>query len=190
MKSSLWREHVLPFTLLLGLLAAATLAGDYVLHRLDLVWVGRYMGIPGTLLIIGSLYYSARKRKWVTTGDPKSLLTMHEFGTWLGSLMVLIHAGIHFNALLPWLAILMLLITVASGLIGKDLLKKANETLKLRRSELIQSGLSVEETDKELFLDSITVDLMKKWRIVHMPITLLLAFLVLMHIISVLMFSK
>jgi hypothetical protein len=29
MISSLWRRHVLPFTLLLGLLAAATLAGDY-----------------------------------------------------------------------------------------------------------------------------------------------------------------
>ncbi len=27
--------------------------------------------------------------KWVTKGDPKSLLTMHEFSAWLGSLMVL-----------------------------------------------------------------------------------------------------
>jgi hypothetical protein len=40
------------------LLAAGTLAGDYLLHRLDLVWVGRYLGIPGTLLIIASLVYS------------------------------------------------------------------------------------------------------------------------------------
>ena len=101
MKSSLWREHVLPFTLLLGVLAAATLAGDYVLHRFNLVWVGRYMGIPGTLLIIGSLYYSLRKRKFVSAGDPKTLLKLHEFSAWLGSLMVLIHAGIHFNAILP-----------------------------------------------------------------------------------------
>jgi len=122
MKSSLWREHVLPFTLLLGLLAAATLAGDYLLHRLNLVCVGRYMGIPGTLLIIGSLYYSARKRKWVSRGDPKSLLTMHEFGTWLGSLMVLIHAGVHFNAILPWLATVAMGVNVVSGMVGKMLL--------------------------------------------------------------------
>ena len=53
--TSLWRQHILPFTALLGLLAAATLAGDYFLHRLNLVWVGRYLGIPGTILIIGSL---------------------------------------------------------------------------------------------------------------------------------------
>ncbi len=52
MTTSLWRQHILPFTLLLGLLAAATLAGDYLLHRMNLVWVGRYLGIPGTLLII------------------------------------------------------------------------------------------------------------------------------------------
>ena len=86
MNRSLWRQHVLPFTLLLGLLAAATLAGDYVLHRLNLVWVGRYLGIPGTLLIIGSLVYSLRKRKYISSGQPKSLLKWHEFSAWLGSL--------------------------------------------------------------------------------------------------------
>ena len=53
--ASLWRKHILPFTLLVTLLGVATVIGDYLLHRLDLVWVGRYLGIPGTLLIIGSL---------------------------------------------------------------------------------------------------------------------------------------
>jgi hypothetical protein len=57
MMTSLWRQHILPFSLLLGLLAAGTIAGDYVLHSLNLVWVGRYLGIPGTLLIIVSLIY-------------------------------------------------------------------------------------------------------------------------------------
>jgi hypothetical protein len=46
MSTSLWRQHVLPFVMLLGLLAAAALAGDYLLHRLNLVWIGRYLGIP------------------------------------------------------------------------------------------------------------------------------------------------
>ena len=64
---SLWSQHILPFTLLVALLAAGTLAGDFLLHRLDLVWVGRYLGIPGTLLIIASLVYSLRKRKVIAT---------------------------------------------------------------------------------------------------------------------------
>lgn len=104
--------------------------------------------------------------------------------------MLLVHAGIHFNAILPWLAILMLLIAVASGLVGKFLLKKSNETLKIKMQELIKSGLSKEDADKELFFDSITVDLMKKWRVVHLPITLILGLLSLMHIITIIMFGK
>lgn len=44
--STLWRQQVLPFSVALGLLAAATMAGDMVLHRFNLVWVGRYLGIP------------------------------------------------------------------------------------------------------------------------------------------------
>ncbi len=59
----LWQKYVLPFALILGLLAAATLAGDFVLHQFNLVWVGRYLGIAGTLIIFVSLYYSARKMK-------------------------------------------------------------------------------------------------------------------------------
>ena len=101
MTSSLWRHHILPFTFLVGLLAAVTLAGDYLLHRLNLVWVGRYLGIPGTLLIIASLVYSLRKRKYIKTGNPKKLLTLHEFGTWIGASLVLIHAGIPFQIHTP-----------------------------------------------------------------------------------------
>src|SRR4030066_1597312 len=109
MTSSLWRQYILPFPLLLGLLAAGPLAGDYLLHRLNLVWIGRYLGIPGTLLIIGSLVYSLRKRKFITAGNPKTLLPLHEIGTGLGALVGVLHAGVHFNAILPWLA------TVAMG---------------------------------------------------------------------------
>lgn len=188
MKSSLWREHVLPFTVLLGLLAAATLAGDYALHRLNLVWVGRYLGIPGTLLIIGSLYYSARKRKWVTTGDPKSLLKMHEFGTWLGSLMVLIHAGIHFNAILPWLATVAMGVNVISGMVGKMLLKQSRQHVQSERERFQLRGLSKSEVEQAVFWDSVTLGAMAQWRKVHIPIFIVFAVLALGHIFSIFLF--
>lgn len=188
MKSSLWRAHVLPFTLLLGLLAVATLAGDYVLHRLNLVWVGRYMGIPGTLLIIGSLYYSARKRKWVTSGDPKSLLTMHEFGTWLGSLMVLIHAGIHFNAILPWLATVAMGVNVISGLVGKMLLSRSRQHVQGQRESYQLRGLSKTEVEHAVFWDAVALGAMAQWRKVHIPIFIVFAVLALGHIVSIFLF--
>ena len=187
-KGSLWREHVLPFALLLGLLAAATLAGDYLLHRLDLVWVGRYLGIPGTLLMIGSLYYSARKRKWVSTGDPKSLLTLHEFGTWLGSLMVLLHAGIHFNAILPWLATAAMGVNVISGLVGKMLLKQSRQHVQGERERFQLRGLSKAEVEQAVFWDAVALGAMAQWRKVHIPIFIVFAVLALGHMVSIFLF--
>lgn len=186
--SSLWREHVLPFTLLLGLLAAATLAGDYLLHRLNLVWVGRYLGIPGTLLIIGSLYYSARKRKWVSTGNPKSLLTLHEIGTWLGSLMVLLHAGIHFNAILPWLATVAMGVNVISGMVGKILLNQSRQHVQGERERFQLRGLSKIEVEQAVFWDAVALGAMAQWRKVHIPIFIVFAVLALGHIVSIFLF--
>ena len=109
---------------------------------------------------------------------------------WIGSILVLVHAGIHFNALLPWLAILMLLINVASGLVGKFLLQKSAESLKERKLELLATGISKEEVEKSVFFDSVTVDTMRKWRLVHLPIALLLGILSLLHIITIILFAK
>lgn len=186
--SSLWRQHVLPFTVLLLLLAVATLTGDYLLHRLDLVWVGRYLGIPGTLLIIGSMVYSLRKRKYITTGNPKTLLTLHEIGTWLGSLMVLLHAGIHFDAILPWLATVAMGVNVISGMVGKLLLGRSREHVLGQRDHYQLRGLAKAEVERAVFWDAVALDAMGKWRKVHIPIFVVFAVLALGHIVSVFLF--
>ena len=188
MTTSLWRQQVLPFTLLVGLLAAATLAGDYLLHRLNLVWVGRYMGIPGTILIVASLVYSLRKRKFITAGNPKTLLTLHEIGTWLGSLMVLIHAGIHFNAILPWLATVAMGVNVISGMVGKLLLDRSRRHVQGERESFQLRGLSRPEVEQAVFWDAVTIDAMNQWRKVHIPIFIVFAVLSLAHIISIFLF--
>lgn len=188
MKNSLWREHILPFTLILSLLAAATFAGDYLLHRLNLVWVGRYLGISGSLLIIGSLVYSLRKRKYITSGDPKNLLRMHEFTAWLGSVMVLIHAGIHFNAILPWLATFAMSVNVVSGMVGKILLAHARRHVQGERERFQLRGLSRPEVEQSLFWDAVMLDAMTQWRKVHIPIFVVFSVLALGHILSVFLF--
>lgn len=184
---SLWLKHILPFSVLLGMLALATLAGDYLLHRLDLVWVGRYLGIPGTLLIIGSLAYSLRKRKYITSGNPKTLLTLHEAGTWLGSLMVLLHAGIHFNAILPWLATIAMGVNVISGMVGKLLLGRAREHVMGQREHYELRGMSKPDIERALFWDAVTLKAMSQWRRIHIPIFVVFSVLALAHIISILL---
>jgi len=186
MANSLWRQHILPFTLLVGLLAAATLAGDYLLHRLDLVWVGRYLGIPGTLLIIASLSYSLRKRKHIKTGDLKTLLTLHELGTWIGASLILIHAGIHFNAILPWLATIAMSVNAVSGMVGKLLLGRSRQHVQNQREHL--RGMPQPDMEQAIFWDAITIDAMARWRKVHIPIFIVFAVLALGHIISIFLF--
>ena len=129
MKAKLLTREVLPFLFSFSLLAVASLAIDAMLHVLDVVWIGRYLGIPGTLLIVGSFGYSLRKRKVIHTGNPVKLLRLHERMAWLGSLLVFVHAGIHFNAILGWLAVWAMLINVGSGLTGKFLLERRDDAM-------------------------------------------------------------
>ncbi len=188
MERSLVRKEIIPFLMMFGSLILATIITDALLHLFDMTWVGRWLGIPGTLLILLSFFYSLRKRKKINFGKPKTLLFLHETLTWMGSLFILVHAGIHVYDILPWLAILAMLINVISGLTGKYLLDRSRRHIAGKKQLYIDQGLSDDEIEKHLFWDASTFDLMKKWRVIHLPITLAFAILALAHIISILMF--
>jgi hypothetical protein len=188
MTGNLISREVLPFALALVALAVSALLLDAGLHLADAVWIGRYLGIPGVLLILISLRYSLRKHKLITSGDPVKLLRRHEWLAWAGSLLVLVHAGIHFNAILGWLAIWAMLITVASGLTGKFLLARSRRRMEASRARLHDAGLSDHAIEEKLHLDSLTFDVIRQWRVVHFPITLAFAVLATAHIVSVFLF--
>ena len=188
MKAQLMLREVLPFALSLALLGALALLLDALLHIYDAVWIGRYLGIVGTLLIICSFWYSLRKRKLVKSGNLTKLMHLHERMAWLGSLLVLVHAGIHFNAILGWLAVWAMLVNVVSGLTGKFLLERSRKRMALSRERLEQQGVSAEKLEEQLYWDSLTFDVVKKWRVVHIPITLAFAALAIGHIFSIFLF--
>jgi hypothetical protein len=188
LQARLWRREILPFLGSFVALAVFALLADAVLHLLDAVWIGRYLGIPGTLLIIGSTAYSLRKRKLIRSGQPARLLKWHEFLAWLGSLFVLVHAGIHFNAILGWLAVWAMLINVGSGLTGKYLLDRSRRRLEEARQRMRAQGLSDDELQDRLYWDSMTFDAVKQWRVVHFPITLAFAVLATAHIVAIFLF--
>jgi hypothetical protein len=188
LKARLLRREVLPFVASFGLLALLALALDGALHLLDLLWVGRWLGIPGTLLIIGSTAYSLRKRKLIQSGHPVKFLRWHEGLAWLGSLLVLVHAGVHFNAILGWLAVGAMLINVGSGLTGKFLLDRSRRRLEEARQRMRARGLPEPELEDQLYWDSMTFDAVKQWRVVHFPITLAFTVLATAHIVAVLLF--
>lgn len=188
MKPSLLLREVLPFLLSLVALIGAALLVDAGLHLLDAVWVGRYLGIPGVLLILASFGHSLRKRGVIQSGNPVLLLRLHEWIAWAGSLLVLVHAGVHFNAVLAWLALGAMLINIGSGLTGKFLLRRAQAWLKQARAELKAEGVSDAEIEVRLHRDSLTVDLVRQWRRVHLPISLAFGVLALAHIVAIFVF--
>jgi UPF0716 family protein affecting phage T7 exclusion len=188
LQAHLFSREVVPFYLALIALCAAALLSDAALHLANAVWVGRWLGIPGTLLILASLAYSLRKRKLIRSGEPAQLLRWHEGLAWAGSLLVLVHAGIHFNAILGWLAVWAMLINVASGLTGKYLLGRARRRLDAARQQMRERGLSPAQLAERTYWDSLTFDAVKQWRSVHFPITLAFAVLALGHIVAVFLF--
>jgi hypothetical protein len=188
LQARLFSREVLPFYLSLLALAAAALLCDAALHLLNAVWIGRWLGIPGTLMILGSLAYSLRKRKLIRSGQIVKLLQVHEYTAWAGSLLVLVHAGIHFNSILAWLATVAMVINVASGLTGKFLLARSRRRLDEARLQMRAEGLTAEQLSERTYWDSLTFDVVKQWRSVHFPITLAFAVLALAHIVAEFLF--
>ena len=186
--AKLLSREVVPHLLAFTALVAGTLLVDAGLHLLGLVWVGRYLGIPGVLLILSSFGYSLYKRKRLSTGKPLELLRLHERMAWAGSLLVLVHAGVHFASILAWLAVFAMLLNVASGLTGKVLLDRSRARLLEARQRLRDQGLTPEVLEDRLYWDSLTFDAVKQWRVVHYPITLAFAVLGLVHLASALLF--
>jgi hypothetical protein len=187
-KSGLFLQEILPFYVSLAVLAGATLVADAMLHYFGIAWVGRYLGIPGVLLILLSFGHSLRKRGFLKAYDPAWMLRLHGWLAWAGSLLILVHAGIHFNGWLAWLAVIAMLVNVASGLTGRYLMQRAQRWLKSARTDLREHGISEQQADQQLYWDSLTFDIVRRWRKVHVPITLTFGVLALAHIVAIFLF--
>lgn len=181
-------REILPFYFRLVVLAAVTLFIDLILHLTDLVWIGRYLGIPGIILILLSFGHSLRKRGMIKSDNPIRLLRLHEWLAWIGSTLVLVHAGIHFNAVLAWLAVAAMAVNITSGLTGKYLMSRSQRWMKQAKADLREAGLTDSEIEQRLFWDSLAAGLVRKWRTIHLPIALAFAVLASAHILSTFLF--
>jgi hypothetical protein len=56
------------------------------------------------------------------------------------------------------------------------------------RQQLREQGLSDGDVEDRLYWDSLTFDIVKQWRAVHFPITLVFTVLAVAHIIAVFLF--
>lgn len=188
MRIGLLIREILPFYFRLVVLAVVTLFIDLILHLTDLVWIGRYLGIPGVILILLSFGHSLRKRGMMKSDNPIRLLRLHEWLAWIGSTLVLVHAGIHFNAVLAWLAVAAMAVNITSGLTGKYLVQRAQRWIKQTKADFRDAGLTDAEIEQRLLWDSLAAGLVRKWRTIHLSIALAFAVLAIAHILSTFLF--
>lgn len=124
----------------------------------------------------------------IKSNNPARLLRLHEWLAWIGATLVLVHAGIHFNAVLAWLAVAAMAVNIISGLTGKYLVLRAQRWLKQTKSDLRDAGLTDADIEQRLLWDSLAAGLVRKWRTIHLPIALAFAVLATAHIVSTFLF--
>lgn len=178
---------MLPSILIFLAVPAAALGVDVILHAAGLAWVGRVLGPVGTGVIVVSFAYSLRKRRWITAGSPTSLLAVHEVLAWVGAVVLLVHAGVHLNAWIPWLAVAALLVVTATGLTGKYLLAGARSALDSKKAELRTQGVPEADVEQRLMTLALLTSTMQRWRSIHLPLTTVFAALALVHIAATLL---
>lgn len=160
---------------------------------LDLYGVARhrlFTGVLGTLLVILSFGYSIRKRKkLLASGKIKEWLRSHEWLAVIGTVIIFIHAGNHFHALVPMITFLFMFTTFISGLVGKYVYSEAQSELTGMKTGLRKEGLAEADIEERLAVLAVASTVLSKWRNVHMPFVAILAVMVVYHAISALYYG-
>lgn len=112
--------------------------------------VGHLIGIMGTVVMIMALIYPFRKRILKKRGKENPLNSHIHYGL-IGPSLVVFHSAHKFSSLIGLLCLLLLLLVVLSGIVGKILFRKVNRTLKEQEADLqfLKTAFVQQKTEAE-----------------------------------------
>lgn len=151
--------------------------------------VAHLVGWTG-LIFIGLTFVYPFKR-WMYPNQVWSQRWFHVhivFGI-LGPLVIFVHAGAHFHAWVPIMALIAMVLVVMSGITGQALHYLAFRTLYERRHELAFEGMTEEAIDAHLHDLALQEETLRWWKCLHGPFTWSFVSLTLLHIGGVLFFG-
>jgi cytochrome b561 len=151
---------------------------------------GHVVGWIGLAAIFSVFVYSVKKRFDRKAGWPKAWFMVHQVAGIVGPLVILIHAGWHFHALVPLLTLIVLGIVVVSGVIGVAVHRKALSLLNSTRKELVSLGLSQADIEDRLYGLVSGEEIFRVWQIIHVPMVMLFLALVVLHVFGALYFGR
>jgi hypothetical protein len=150
---------------------------------------GHIVGWVGLAVILTVFVYSIKKHHARKTGWPKGWFLVHQVAGIVGPLLIVIHAGSYFHALVPILALLAMGIVTVSGVIGVAVHRKVIRLLNTRREELLAQGVSHQDVEEKLFDLASDEETFRIWQIIHVPMVMIFLVLVITHIFGALYFG-
>lgn len=150
---------------------------------------GHIVGWIGLAVILLVFIYPLKKRYRRKAGWPRGWFRVHQVAGVAGPVLIFVHAGPHFHALMPVLAMLAMVIVVLSGVLGLAAHRKALHLLEEKRKELLRQGLSQEDVEDQLYDLASSEETFRVWQIIHAPMVAMFLALVATHIIGALYFG-
>jgi hypothetical protein len=150
---------------------------------------GHAVGWLGLALTTLVFIYPYRKRHAPERQWPRGWFRVHMVAGVAGPLLIFIHSGAHYHAVVPILAMGAMVIVVLSGIVGQGIHAYVVRTLHEERRRFQQHGLS--EADIEIRLHDMASqeETFRLWQAIHAPMTLAFVLLTVVHIAGALFFG-
>jgi hypothetical protein len=185
------------FLTVLGLMVMAVVSGLAVEVWLGLrsgepfghTQAGHLVGWAGFAVTLLVFVYPYQKRRGPKTAWPKGWFWVHQVAGVIGPVLILVHAGPHFHALVPLLALLAMAVVVVSGVVGVAAHRKAVRLLREERGQLLGQGLSAEAVEDRLYELAAGEEAFRVWQIIHTPMVAVFVVLATAHVAGALYFG-
>ncbi len=145
-----------------------------------------WAGLAVTLLVF---VYPLRKRLSPTRRWPRDWFRVHMVAGVLGPLLIFLHSGAHYHALVPILAMVSMVIVVLSGIVGQLVHAFSLRTLNDQRHQLQHQGLSDSDIDTQLHEMASQEEAFRIWQAIHAPMTVMFLVFTVLHVAGALFFA-
>ena len=145
-----------------------------------------WLGLASILLVF---VYPIRKRYSPARRWPRGWFRVHMVAGILGPLLIFLHSGAHYHALVPVLAMVSMVIVVLSGIVGQAVHAMAVRALNDQRRRFQQEGLSEHDIDSKLHSMASQEEAFRIWQAIHAPMTLMFVALTALHVVGALFFA-
>ena len=145
-----------------------------------------WAGLAVTLLVF---VYPFRKRASPMRRWPRAWFRVHMVAGVIGPLLIFIHSGAHYHAVVPILAMVSMVVVVVSGIVGQLVHAASLRTLNEQRHLLQHQGMSENDIDAQLHGMASQEEAFRLWQAIHAPMTLMFLVFTLLHVVGALFFA-